>query len=489
MLSGEPSAEVTNQSIDVFISYSSKDIKAARYICQQLEAHNFKCWLADPNREDIPAGQNWIRQLIKGLTSSKVVLLIFSKNADTSRYVQNEIGIAFRYKVDIFPIRIQEETPGEILEYYLINTQWMDAIPSPPPMDSSKLKQIIDIMHQLLDDNKSIRRPDSAPKKQIQKLPALSTWFLRPSIELKKRSGGIITPIEGALWTFLFMFLLFFIPLAISHHIVGTFLPRSLAEMFQPASGYHYYYPDLNAILFDMFLHPAAFATLVYFFLFIGADENQYLLNSSAGFISTRNVRLTRYLINLANIFTVKILPIVFAAGAFIYRRNLYIGYGMQEPLLLWASLAVALSIYAYVRLSINTCYIALLVKPLRSGEIQSDEDKIFLLEQARALAKLTIVFIYSILMFLDEIVVQWMMSDFNGTTLFDLIRVITLIFGGITILILIVKIRWIWIPKMSFQAGTIKNSFYGVNKSNWLLLTLPAILIILTIIMWLQVY
>lgn len=479
----------SNEPIDIFISFSSKDIDTARFVCNKLEEQGFVCWLADRNRNDISPGENWVVQLMQGLKNSKMVLLIFSRDSNLSRHVQNEIGIAFNRELEILPLRIQDEQPEEVLEYYLIHTQWFDVIPAPPPVEKEKLVRLTEVIKQLLDDKSQLTHSQRALFSRLSKVPFFSVQALYPFTGWVRKIGESMPAIEGALWTYLVMFLVFFVPLAISHRIVGTAIPETLNDLFRVASGFHFYYPDLNAVFFDMILHPAAYAALVYFLLFIGSPENQYLLYATAGFISTKNIRLTRFWINLVNVFVVKLLPLGMAIWSFFYRRNTYLTYGMREPLLFWASFAVSMSIYVFVALSINASYIALLIKSIRLSESQTDDDRTFLSERAGMLAKLTIVFVYIILMCVIEITVAWLMADFNGLGSFDLVRLTVVVFGGFAILVLSAKILWLWIPELDFFKESIMVPFRQIQMSVWLVLTLPVLLVVLTIKLWLQVH
>ena len=478
--------EVSGHLYDVFISFSSINIEIARFICDQLEAQGITCWLADRNRHDIPPGENWADQLMKGLENSKMVLLIFSKESNLSRHVQNEIGIAFDSKLDILPMRIQEEKPKGVLRYYLVHTQWFDIIPPPPPMEKGKLEKLMEVVRHLINETPpSVEHvQDHAP--QNIKVPFFSTWVLKSSFSWIQNFFNSFPALDGALLTYVLMVLVFFVPLAISHRIVGDYPPQSLSELFGVATSSHYYYPDLNSILFDMVLHPAAFATLAYFVLFLNARGNQYLYSAAAGFIATNNERLTRFWINMANLLIVKILPVVMALVTFFYRRNVYIGYGMKEPLVFWASFAVGLSIYAYVALAINASYIALLLSPIPDTAMRGEDDRQFSSEWAGMLAKLTILFIYIILMILVEISDEWIMANFNYTPLTDLMRWIVIVFGGISVLILTARILWLFIPEIGIHSKSVERAFTQVNKASLPLLIVPLVLIILTIRLWL---
>jgi TIR domain len=480
---------------DVFISFSSRNLEAARCICRELEERGITCWLADPNRGDIPAGEDWLKHLMQALKHSRMLLLIFSKDSNISDHVQSEIGIAFSKKLNILPLRIQEEQPTDTLEYYLIHTQWFDFMPPPPPLDQVKVDQLIKVVRHLIQqEHRQNVLPAETHPHAVARVPLFSTWVLKPFSSQVQRLSSRIPALDGALWTFLAMFLVFFLPLAISHRAVGDLPPQSLAELFSVVIQTRYYYPNLNALIFDMLLHPAAFATLVYLVLFLGAEGNQYLFAHAAGFIPTRNVRWTRFWTNLANFLLVRGLPLGLAVAAFFYRRQVYQGYGMKEPLVFWAVLAVGLSIYAYVAMAVNACYMALLLQPRRGPAPLAADDRQFSSERAGMLARLVIVFTYIMLMFLVEIVVQWLMARYSGSPQNDLITWIVLVFGGLSILVLSVRLLWLFVPEINADtpkgtgSRTAPVGLLQVRPVNLLLLILPVVLILLTIRLWLQV-
>jgi hypothetical protein len=484
----DPPNEANSDSRDVFISFSSTNIETARCICDELESQGITCWLADRNRNDIPPGRNWADHLMHGLQNSRMVLLIFSKDSNLSKHVQNEIGIAFDRKLEILPVRIQDEIPDGVLQYYLVHTQWFDVIPAPPPLEKDKLQRLTETVQRLTKDVASTAAsPNRTSTHQETRIPFFSTWVLRPIFPWAQRYYESTRPFDGALITYLFMLLVFFLPLVITHRIVGDYPPATLSELFSVASSSHYYYPDLNAILFDMVLHPAAFATLAYFTLFLNAKENQYLTNAVAGFISTKNVRVTKFWINLANLFVVKVIPVAMAVITFFYRRSVYIGYGMQEPLVFWASFAVAISIYAYVALSINASYIALLLEPIPDAKLRGEDDRQFSSAWARMLSALTVIFIYIILMILVEIADEWIMANFNYTPMTDLMRWIVLFYGGIAVLILVGRILWFVLPEVGTYSRTPARLENRVQAKNLLILIVPVVLIVLTVRLWLQ--
>ena len=71
---------------DVFISYSSKDKHVADAACASLESANIRCWIAP---RDILAGADWAESIIEAINGSRLMVLIFSSNANASRQIKN----------------------------------------------------------------------------------------------------------------------------------------------------------------------------------------------------------------------------------------------------------------------------------------------------------------------------------------------------------------------------------------------------------------
>ncbi|WP_405264776.1 TIR domain-containing protein [Methanobrevibacter sp.] len=110
---------------EVFISYKSENAEYADALHKKLEENGIKCWL-DSN--DIRTAKNFAQEIIDGLNEAKVVVLIYSKEADKSPYVYREIETAFDANKHIVPLKIDNTFPEE-LEFFLRGTQWLDASP------------------------------------------------------------------------------------------------------------------------------------------------------------------------------------------------------------------------------------------------------------------------------------------------------------------------------------------------------------------------
>jgi hypothetical protein len=113
---------------DVFISHSSKDRLTASAVCNRLESAGIRCWIAP---RDIIPGEGWSAAIMRGIDASKVMVLIFSENANVSAHVRREVSHACDHEVTVIPMRIRDVTPKEGLKYYLDELHWLDALTPP----------------------------------------------------------------------------------------------------------------------------------------------------------------------------------------------------------------------------------------------------------------------------------------------------------------------------------------------------------------------
>lgn len=116
---------------DVFISYKSNDPQlgnndetVAKELCAALEAAGISCWIAPRN---IQPGVRYGRAIMEAINDCKVMVVVFSKYANASEHIANEVDAVFSRKVDIIPFNIDGEKPGIEFDYYLRRMQWIDA--------------------------------------------------------------------------------------------------------------------------------------------------------------------------------------------------------------------------------------------------------------------------------------------------------------------------------------------------------------------------
>jgi hypothetical protein len=113
---------------DVFISHSSKDKVYADAVCARLEAEGIRCWIAP---RDILPGMAWGEAIVEAIEGSRLMVLLFSSNANASPQVEREVERAINKQVMIVPLRIEQVMPAKSLEYFLGTPHWLDAV-SPP---------------------------------------------------------------------------------------------------------------------------------------------------------------------------------------------------------------------------------------------------------------------------------------------------------------------------------------------------------------------
>ena len=115
---------------DVFISYSSKGKTVADAVCARLEAVGIRCWIAP---RDVLAGTSYGEAIIEAIHTAKVMVLVFSSNANTSGHIPKEVERAVSNGLTILPFRIENVPPGKSLDYFIGSVHWPHAMT--PPME------------------------------------------------------------------------------------------------------------------------------------------------------------------------------------------------------------------------------------------------------------------------------------------------------------------------------------------------------------------
>ena len=106
----------------IFISYSHKDAIVANAICNSLENDGIECWIAPRN---ILPGVKWAHAINGAIKEAKALILVFSENSNMSDQVLREIELAIGNKLIIIPVKIEDISPTESMEYYLSTLQWI----------------------------------------------------------------------------------------------------------------------------------------------------------------------------------------------------------------------------------------------------------------------------------------------------------------------------------------------------------------------------
>jgi TolB-like protein/Tfp pilus assembly protein PilF len=108
----------------VFISYASQDAAVAGALVEALERHGVKCWIAP---RDVKAGALYADAIVRAISGAKAFVLVLSENAIVSSHVGKEIERASSKKRPIIALRIDAAPLTPALEYFLSESQWVEA--------------------------------------------------------------------------------------------------------------------------------------------------------------------------------------------------------------------------------------------------------------------------------------------------------------------------------------------------------------------------
>jgi len=128
---------------DVFISYSSIDKIAADTVCSILEQNSISCWIAP---RDITPGLDFAEAIIDGIKSSKLFILVYSSNSNTSKQVIREVDRAVHAGLPVINLRLEDVPLSKQLEYYLSSVHWLDAKTPPLEEHINKLSGVVKIL-------------------------------------------------------------------------------------------------------------------------------------------------------------------------------------------------------------------------------------------------------------------------------------------------------------------------------------------------------
>jgi predicted kinase len=125
---------------DVFVSHSAKDKPTADAVCAVLESQGIRCWVAP---RDIIPGKDWGESIVEAIKGARVMVLVFSTNANNSQQIKREVERAVNKGIPIIPLRIEDVVPTASLEYFLSTPHWLDAFTPPLEKHLQFLAQII----------------------------------------------------------------------------------------------------------------------------------------------------------------------------------------------------------------------------------------------------------------------------------------------------------------------------------------------------------
>jgi hypothetical protein len=111
---------VITQDFDVFVSYSSKEKEIADAVVAAHEGAGIRCWYAP---RDIAPGADWADSITKAIHECSIMVLVFSKEANRSQRVIDEVNYAISQEKPLLP-------PAHSACIYLPGTGWMPMSPA-----------------------------------------------------------------------------------------------------------------------------------------------------------------------------------------------------------------------------------------------------------------------------------------------------------------------------------------------------------------------
>jgi TPR repeat protein len=118
-------------SHDVFISHSAKNKVIGDAVCAMLESDGVRCWIAP---RDVTPSREWGECIVEAIEQSRIMILVFTADANTSPQIRREVERAANNGVAILPLRLEDVTPAKALDYFIGNLHWLDALT--PPLEA-----------------------------------------------------------------------------------------------------------------------------------------------------------------------------------------------------------------------------------------------------------------------------------------------------------------------------------------------------------------
>jgi TIR domain-containing protein len=139
----------------IFITYSSKDQKVARTICTALENRGLACWISSRN---VKPGQNYQEQIVKAIRAARVMVLVFTANANNSNEIKKELALASQNNLVVIPVRIEDVVPNEAFAYEFATRQWIDLFEN----SETSISELVELIAAIVDNPSAGDRSNAA---------------------------------------------------------------------------------------------------------------------------------------------------------------------------------------------------------------------------------------------------------------------------------------------------------------------------------------
>jgi TolB-like protein len=123
-----------------FVSYASRDTAVANSIVENLERHGHRCWMAP---RDVKPGAQYADAIVGAINEAEAVVVVLSQSAIASSHVAREVERSASKRKPIIAFRIDAAALNRELEYFLSNSQWIDAVKLGMPSALVKLSEAV----------------------------------------------------------------------------------------------------------------------------------------------------------------------------------------------------------------------------------------------------------------------------------------------------------------------------------------------------------
>jgi len=114
---------VEEQGKQVFISFASQDEALARGVCDYLEENGVQCWFSP----HLTGGTNYVEAIGLAVRACRVMVLVFTANANGAQFVHSELEMAKKRRKPIIPYRMDKGLePGPGIELCIAGNHYVE---------------------------------------------------------------------------------------------------------------------------------------------------------------------------------------------------------------------------------------------------------------------------------------------------------------------------------------------------------------------------
>ena len=174
---------------DIFVSYSRKDTARVLPIVRQLREAGYSIWLDDGH---IEAASLWAEQIVDGIKSCQVLMLMISEDSINSHNVLKEVMLASELEKVILPVYLEECKLPDRYMYQLAGIQHVDLF-------KENGQQVVELLSDALSKAGATKLGDNAPLTDDATIPPSGHKFIlnKTKFILSSVIGTVIVLVAG----------------------------------------------------------------------------------------------------------------------------------------------------------------------------------------------------------------------------------------------------------------------------------------------------